>query len=53
MKVPEPLMYAVVVVYAAITIALALWIAGRAFDHMTDPCRTDGARAVAPACISR
>jgi hypothetical protein len=53
MKVPLPLMYAVVVVYAVIAVALALWIAGRAFDHMTDPCRTESARAVAPACISR
>lgn len=50
MKVPAPLMYAAVVVYAAITVALALWIAGRAFDHMTDPCRTQAQRAVVPAC---
>lgn len=50
MKVPAPLMYAVVVVYAALAIGVALWIAGRAFDHMTDPCRTQAQRAAAPAC---
>lgn len=45
-----PIAYAIVVVYAALAIILALWIAGRAFDHMTDPCRTQAQRAVTPAC---
>lgn len=50
MNIPRPIMYAVVVVYATLAIGVSLWIIGRAFDHMTDPCRTHAQRAVVPAC---
>jgi hypothetical protein len=45
--------YALVVPFAILCVGIALWIAGNALDHMTDPCRTEGMRAVTPACISR
>ena len=45
--------YAVAILFTVACVTVSLWIIGRAFDHMTDPCRTEGARAVTPACISR
>lgn len=50
MNIPAPIMYAVAIVYATLAIGVSLWIIGRAFDHMTDPCRTADMRSMSPAC---
>jgi hypothetical protein len=42
--------YVLAVLFAVACVTVSLWIVGRAFDHMTDPCRTDAQRAVVPAC---
>lgn len=46
----EAIAYVCLVLFMAFAAAFSLWIAGRAFDHMTDPCRTHAQRAVVPAC---
>ena len=42
--------YALVIPFAILCVGIALWIAGNAFDHMTDPCRTADMRSMSPAC---
>ena len=44
------LVYAAVVLYAIVCVGISLWLVGRAFDHMTDPCRTHDLRSMSPAC---
>jgi hypothetical protein len=42
--------YLIAVVFVTLCIGLSVWMFGRAFDNMTDPCRTEQQRAVTPAC---
>lgn len=45
--------YAIAIPFAILCVGIAIWVAGNALDHMLDPCRTEGMRAVTPACVSR
>ena len=48
----ECVAYVVVALYTVVAVGLSLWLFGRAFDHMTDPCRTDAQRSVVPSCVA-
>ena len=42
--------YALVIPFAILCVGISVWMVGRAFDHMTDPCRTHDLRSMSPAC---
>lgn len=46
------LVYVAVVLYAIVCVGISLWLVGRAFDHMTDPCRTEAQRSTTPVCMT-
>ena len=43
---------AVAIAYGLVCVIVSVWLIGNAFDHMTDPCRTDAQRSVVPSCVA-